>query len=572
MLDNIIGKLNKKIQRINPNINLALKDDCALITGATDSWDEIVAIGRMVAKTKKFYSVINNIKLNNFVEPEMTKSKIVDKAYDGLAVDVLVVGGGVVGAAIIRELTKYKLKVALVEKEEDLALHASSRNDGCIHVGVDLSSKTKKLKYLRRSVLGYEKLAQDLDVDYEKMGQIVAFKSNWLRLLYPFLKLKIKKNGIQETKFLNHQELFAREPNLNKAAKFGIFFGTGASICPYNMTIALAESAVINGAKVFLSTAVLSMDVKNEEIVSVETNRGTIFPKVVINAAGVFSDVVAEMAGDKFFSIHPRKGTNAILDKKSKSGLMFQSTTIYDGFKKASKNYTKGGGIIPTVDGNILVGPTAVETPYREDFTTSCEEINQVFGKHQKNAPNLSQRDVITYFSGIRAATYEEDFIIQKGKWTKNIVHAAGIQSPGLTAAPAIAEDVAQYASEIIGNVMQNTDFNPYLKGITKVNKLSLEERNKLILSNPDYGQIVCRCEEISKGEIIDALRRPIAVPSIDAIKKRTRAGMGRCQGGFCQPLVIEIIAQEMGISLEDINKKGEGKILLHQTKGETHE
>ncbi|MFA5765284.1 MAG: (2Fe-2S)-binding protein, partial [Bacilli bacterium] len=185
---------------------------------------------------------------------------------------------------------------------------------------------------------------------------------------------------------------------------------------------------------------------------------------------------------------------------------------------------------------------------------------------------HLSQRDIITYFSGIRAATYEEDFVIQKGKWTRNIVHAAGIQSPGLTAAPAIADDVVAYACELLGKVSRNENFNPIRKGITRVNKLSYEERNKLILNHPDYGQIVCRCEEISKGEIIDALHRPIVVASVDAIKKRTRAGMGRCQGGFCQPLIVDIIAKETQNKLESINKKGDGKILLYQTKGEQHE
>ncbi len=572
MLDNIVNKLNKKIQLINPNITLSLKDDCALLSGLSNDWNEIVAVGRMVAKTKKFYSVINEIKLNNFIEPPMRISPIVDRMYEGMKLDVLVIGGGIIGAAILRELTKYNLNVALVEKEDDLAMHASSRNDGCIHVGIDLSSKTKKLEYLRRSVPVYEKLAKDLDVDYDKMGQIVAFKSNWEKIIYLILKLRIKKNGIQETTFLSQDELFMREPNLNKIAKFGILFGTGACICPYNMTIALAESAVINGANVLLSTAVLSMEVKDKEIVSVQTNRGKIFPKVVINAAGVFSDVIAEMAEDKFFSIHPRKGTNAILDKKATSGLMHQSTTIYEGLRKAAKTHTKGGGVMPTVDGNTLVGPTAFETPYREDFTTSNEQINQVFSKHKNNVPNLHPKDIITYFSGIRAANYEEDFIIQKGKWTKNIVHAAGIQSPGLTAAPAIAEDVVKYTCDILGTVGQNEKFNPIRKGLVKVNKLSYEERNKLIVKNPDYGQIVCRCEEISKGEIIDALHRPIVVPTIDAIKKRTRAGMGRCQGGFCQPLIMDIIAKEMKTSIDHVYKKGDGRILLYPTKGDRNE
>ncbi|MDD4124068.1 MAG: FAD-dependent oxidoreductase, partial [Bacilli bacterium] len=244
MLEKEIKKLSKRISKINPSVSISLKDDCALLDGVSDSWEEIVQIGRTVAETKKFYGVINEIKLKGFTEPEIKKPTISSDEYEGLKVDVLVIGGGIVGAAILRELSKYKLNVALVEKEDDLALHASSRNDGCIHVGIDLSSKTKKMKYLQRSVLIYEELAKDLNVDYDKMGQIIAFKSNMDRFFLPLLKLRIKKNKIQGTHYLNKRKLFELEPNLNRVAKFGILFTTGASICPYNMTIGLAENAV----------------------------------------------------------------------------------------------------------------------------------------------------------------------------------------------------------------------------------------------------------------------------------------------------------------------------------------
>lgn len=570
MLTKELKKFKKKIKNTYPNITATLKDDCILLEGTLKEYLDIVTIGNIAAKCK-FYNVINNIKLEGFIEPKMRTIGINDNKYDNMKVDVLVIGGGIVGCSILRELSKYNLNSVLVEKEEDLAMQASSRNDGCIHVGIDISYKTKKLQYLKRSVPIYKDLAKDLGVDYNEMGQLLAFDSNLYLLFYPILKKRIRQNDIKKVRLVNRKELFEIEPNINKKAKFGILFETGACICPYNMTIALAENAVMNNAKVLLSTAVVGMDVKENKIISVKTTRGVIYPKVVINAAGTFSDVVADMAKDKFFSIHPRKGTNLILDKLSKTYLMRKSSTLFGGLESNKKMHTKGGGIVPTIDGNILVGPSAIETPYRENFETDLETINAIINKHKHSAPSLSKKDIITYFTGVRAATYKEDFVIEKGKWTKNIVHAAGIQSPGLTAAPAIAEDIAKYTKEILEEngmkVEDNKNFNPIRKAKPILNKLSLEQRNELIKKNPDYGQIICRCEEISKGEIIDAIHSIIPVFTVDGIKRRVRAGMGRCQGGFCQPSVVSLIAQEQNININDVCKKGDGKIILCDTK-----
>ncbi|MFA7156955.1 MAG: FAD-dependent oxidoreductase [Bacilli bacterium] len=563
-----IIRLQKKISKLYKNIKVSSKEDCVVLKGELDNWSDIVNIGLMAASTKKFYGVINEIKLKGYKEAPMRISDIKDNEYDGIECDVLIVGGGIIGSAILHEFSKYNVNAILIEKENDLALQASSRNDGCIHVGIDLSNKSKKWYYLNRSLEIYEKLANDLKINYRKDGQTIVFTKNFQRLLLPFLKIKAKENNIKEVHVLNKKELEKLEPNTTPYAKFAVKFGNGAVICPYNMTIALAENAVLNGGKVFLETSLLDINMEGDVIKSVVTNRGTIYPKVLINAAGVFSDKIAKMANDQFFTIHPRKGTNAILDKKAKRYLSNSSIAVLGSSANHKTSHSKGGGVVPTIDYNPLVGPTAHETPFREDFTTDIQAINEVMSKHVSSMPKLSKNDIITYFSGIRAATYEEDFIVQKGKWTKNIVHAAGIQSPGITAAPAIAEDIVKFTQEVLNTKFTKNPKFSYKRGIKNpLRELDNETRNKYILENPDYGQIICRCEEISKGEVIDALNRPIPVNTISGIKRRVRAGMGRCQGSFCEPQVLKIISENKGISLENVKKKGNGKVLVGDIK-----
>lgn len=335
------------------------------------------------------------------------------------------------------------------------------------------------------------------------------------------------------------------------------------SVCPYGLTIAYAENAVQNGAEVALNTAVLSMDVKDGKIRSVLTNRGRIYPEIVINAAGVFAEDVAEMAGDRFYSIHPRRGTNAILDKKA--GKLMGGIASWKTLKKTS-GHTKGGGIVHTAHDNLLVGPDAVETYEKENFATQASSIENNFKKQQGTVKELSQRDIITYFTGVRAPAFEEDFVIERGRKTKNLIHCAGIQSPGLTTAPAVAKDVAKMAAKMVSAshpVKKNESYNPYRKGVPRLREMSPEQRNKLIQKRPDYGVMICRCEEISKGEIVDALCSPLPVYTVDGVKKRVRPGMGRCQGGFCMPLVAEIISEVTGQPLEKVKKSGGDSYLL---------
>ncbi|MCI2111121.1 MAG: FAD-dependent oxidoreductase [Bacilli bacterium] len=565
---NKLAKFQKRLAKKYPSFKAEAKDDCLVLTGETDEYLDKVRAGQMAAKTHYFYGVINDIKLKGYKEKPIKAPSIRDKSLDGRKVDVLVVGGGVVGCAILRELSKYDCSALLVEKEEDLAMGASSRNDGCVHVGIDLHKGSKKLKYLIRARAFYEQMCKDLDVPYRQDGQSVGFTNAWLRLpVGIFMRHQAKANRVPGGAIVMGRKKFMKiEPHLADEVKFGVYLPGGACTSPYELTVALGESAVKNGAKVSLSTIVEGMKVENHKVVSVATNRGTIFPRVVVNAAGTYSDVVAGMMGDRFFSIHPRKGTDSILDKAAEPHLSKTSTTVYPKLGEYAKTHSKGGAVMPTAERNALVGPDAVEVPDREDYSTAKESVNAVFAKQQHIIKGLSQRDIITYFSGVRAATYEEDFVVQKGKWTSNAIEAAGIQSPGLTAAPAIAQDVAKWAGEMLG-LAKKKSWDPIRKGPIRTRELSDEERGELIKKNPAYGHIVCRCEEISEGEIVDAIHSLIPPTTVDGVKRRARAGMGRCQGGFCQPLVVSIMAREEKRDPLSIAKKGEGKLFFRHTK-----
>lgn len=579
--------MKKTLQKIEKRIHLdfsdkicvSLKKNCIVLDGELDEWDDIVSAG-MMARNKKFLGVINNIKLTGFQE-KMKVPNITDNLYHNQKPDVLVIGAGVVGCAISRELSKLDLDIMLLDKDYDVALAASSRNDGDIHVGIDLKPSQQKHFYNSRGNKLYDKLSEELDIDFQRTGHIVIFYKWWEKfLIYPLIKLKSKMLNIPGLKFMSKEKLLEYEPGTPSWSAGGVFMPTGGEVSPYKLTVAFAENAADNGVKVCLNTVVTDMKVKDDKVVEVVTNRGTIFPKVVINAAGVYSDKIAEMADDKTFTIHPRKGINLILDKKCKN---YAATSMNkspfskfpDEKQKTTdkKKHTKGGGIVHTVDDNVLVGPTAVETPYREDNSTDKESIDHLMNKLKRVAEKMNYCDIITYFAGTRAATYEEDFVVRKGIFTKNVIQAAGIQSPGLTAAPAIAEDVACWVKEMLPDTKPNEKFNPIRKGIPHLAKMSQEDRNKLIKQNPDYGEIICRCEEISKGEIIDALNSPIPVHTLDSIKRRARPGMGRCQGGFCSPLVMQILADHKGVAIEDISKANDNSNILYgDTKGDKNE
>lgn len=565
-----VRKLQSRLaERFNGKVNISDEGQFLRLTGTLNSWEDAVAAGLMCAKKGAEKHIVNDIKINGTEKPKAILPKIRDKAIDKRAPDVLIIGGGVTGCAIARELTKEKLDILLIEKEYDVALHASSRNDGMIHPGIDITPGLLKKKMNNLGNKLYDRLCRDLEVPFERSGQYLCFTKGWhlplMALSIPYFNL----TAAGKAHLFTGKKLRKVEPDVSDEAKCAIFFDGAGMICPYGLTIALAENAIDNGAEISLNTAAISMEVEEGRIKSVTTNRGTVYPKVVINAGGVFAEDIAEMAKDRFFSIHPRKGTNSILDKKARRHI----NTIYSLMGTSSKtNHTKGGGIVGTVDGNVLIGPDAVETIEKENFATHKSSIDNSFAKHNHAGKWLTSGDIITYFTGIRSATYEEDFIIEKGRFTENIIHAAGIQSPGLTAAPAIALEIERILLTLLPGTQKNPDFNPLRKSIVHPKELSDEARAALIKENPDYGQIVCRCEEVSKGEILDAMRRSLPCDTVDGIKRRVRPGMGRCQGGFCGQQVVKLISEEKYIPLEEVCKGYPGSRILFGEKGDSHE
>lgn len=566
-----IDKLNRKLNKsFGGKISARLSENCIVMSGELDKWEDVIAACQMAATKSSDCHVVNDIVFTGAEIEPMRVPELQDDALEGEKCDVLVVGGGISGCSIARELSRYKLDILLVDKEADFALGASGRNDGEVHPGVDLGKGSLKHKYIRRANAMYDKLCEELDVPFKRVGQYACFKSIFL---LPFVWLytlwRRFVDGIEDTRIVLAKKIRKTAPELNEEFAFAISNPSSGSVSPYNLTIAYAENAVMNGAKISLNTAVLGMELKDGKIISVKTNRGTVYPKLVINAAGVFSDEIARMAADRFFSIHPRRGTNSILDKKT--GAKFATIASVVGAQTPGQTHTKGGGILHTAHDNLLIGPDAIETWERENTATTKESIERVFTKQRITMPNLTERDIITYFTGVRAPTFEEDFIIERGRKCENIIHVAGIQSPGLTTAPAVAEDVSEMAVSVLGGAEKNESFNPIRKAPPKLSEMSDEERSKLIAENPDYGVIVCRCEEISRGEILDALNSPICVPTVDGIKKRVRPGMGRCQGGFCSPIVTKMIAEYLGVPITEVRKASDASpIVFESRKGET--
>ena len=583
-----LKRLEKKLRKqVSDQIQCDLCEGSVRLVGTVNTWEDVVSAGYLAARYP-FREVINDLKaetvqhsraslshasLNQMQHPNPLKEERAAFEY----ADVTIIGAGIIGSAIARELSKYDLKILLLDKEYDVGVHASSRNDGMIHPGIASKTGTLKAKMNVRGVQLYKKIAEELEVPIRWCGSTILFESQISRCLKPFFRIKAHRLGMRGLKFLSKKEVYRLEPHLKKGVKWAVLCEESGVTSPYKMTIAYAENAIENGVKLMLNTEVLDIEVLNTRSqfepdsprFSVSTHQGMIHTRLIINAAGVHTDEIAQMVSDRFYTIHPRKGDVVLFDKK-KSDLVHG---ILGYMKDRSSKNTKGGGIIRTYEGNILVGPNAMEIPERECYSTDKNSLNQLLRQKLPQIPELHLEDDITYFTGIRAATYKEDFIIEASQKVPCFIHVAGIQSPGFASAPAIAERVEQltlsaFETLDLRPISKKERWHPNRKAIPTLAEMSLEERSRWIKANPDYGEIVCRCEEISKGEIIDALRRPIPVDTVDGIKRRVRAGMGRCQGGFCLPLVMSIIHEEKGVPMTQITQKsGESKIVQKETK-----
>ncbi|OHD25144.1 MAG: hypothetical protein A2Y38_05280 [Spirochaetes bacterium GWB1_59_5] len=531
-----------------------------VLEGEVTSYQNKVELGWAAAKSG-FKSVVNDIGVIGLSEEVLERPRAFDGLLDGTCYDVVVIGGGVVGSAIARELSRWNLSVALLEKEGDVAVHTSSRNDGMIHDGFAAKPGSKKAEYNVRGNRLWEPLCKELGIEFKRPGSLILFHSTLAATAYPIMAERARRNRVDGWEFWSRARVAAEEPDV-VADQHGAFFLPSAGVLsPYKATVALAESARMNGVHVVLEACVLGMELEAGRIERVVTNRGTCRAGVVINAAGNWADVVAAMAGDRFFSLHQRRGAELILDAASGSS---QRHILGMPRLLQIREKTKGGGLVKTVEGNILVGPTASESPGREDYATRPQELLEL-KKHLRLNTSLAMAQTITYFSGVRPCTYEEDFIIEKSERVSNLVHAAGIQSPGLASAPAIAQDVARMAVELVSAfkaVGPRPGWISDRPSPPEPRRLPLDQRAGLIERNSAYGRIVCRCEEVSEGEILDAIHAGIPATNMDAIKRRTRAGMGRCHGGFCTPRVMEILARETGTPLWAVTKKGPGSEL----------
>ncbi len=462
--------------------------------------------------------------------------------------DVAIIGAGVTGSAIARELSKYRVKACVIEREEDVCCGTSKANSAIIHAGFDATPGTLKAKLNVRGNEMMDQLSKELDVPFHRNGSLVVCTRQQDPALLEELLRKGIANGVKGLRILQREELLQMEPNLADDVSHALFAPTGAIVCPFHLTMALAENACDNGVDFFLNTSVTNIEKQNRSYL-LHTNKDVIETKVVVNAAGVYADLFNNMVSEHKLTIIPRRGQYCLLDKSAGTHV---SHTI---FQLPSK-MGKGVLVTPTVHGNLLVGPTAEDIDNRDGVNTTSQGLDSLAPRASESVKNLPMRQVITSFAGLRAHEVNGDFVIGEAADAPGFINAAGIESPGLSSAPAIGEMVAQLVQSIL-SLDPNPDFNGQRKGILNPEKLSLEERNQLIKKQPAYGNIICRCEMISEGEILDAIHRTLGARSLDGVKRRTRAGMGRCQAGFCSPRTMEILEREIPMSVFDITKSG---------------
>ncbi|MBD5547903.1 MAG: NAD(P)/FAD-dependent oxidoreductase [Lachnospiraceae bacterium] len=469
--------------------------------------------------------------------------------------DVIIIGAGVSGCAIARELSRFKLKIAVLEKALDVCEGTSKANSGIVHAGYDAKPGTLKARLNVEGSRKMEALSRELDFPYKRNGSIVLCFDEKEKDKLHELKARGEVNGVEGLSILNRQELLEVEPGVGDGAAAALYAPTGAIVCPFGLNIALAENAAVNGAEFVFGEQVLDIQ-KQPYGYLVHTEKKDYETKVVVNAAGVYADEIHNMVSENKMKITPRRGEYLLFDKdvgNMVSHTLFQLPTALG----------KGILVTPTVHGNLLMGPTAQDIPKKEGTDTSREGLERVLGQAALSVSRIPVKQVITSFAGLRAHITqfpegaEDDFVIGQVADAPGFIDVAGIESPGLSCAPAIGEYVADMVISLLHPYPKN-DFVSTRKGISSMALSSDEECHRLIKENPAYGNVVCRCEMVTEGEILDAIRRPLGARTTDGIKRRTRAGMGRCQSGFCNPKVVEILARELQVEESRIRKSGE--------------
>ena len=472
--------------------------------------------------------------------------------------DVIIIGAGVSGCAIARELSRYKLKTMVLEKALDVCEGTSKANSGIAHAGYDAKPGTLKAKLNVEGSRRMKALSEELDFPYKQNGSLVLCFDEKDRSKLEELKKRGECNGVPDIRILNREEVLYLEPGAGEQVVSALYAPTGAIVCPFGLTIALAENAAVNGVEFQFGTKVKVIR-KAAEGYLIETNKGNFETKLVINAAGVYADELHNMVSEEKMKLTPRRGEYLLCDKLSKgipSHTLFQLPTALG----------KGVLVTPTVHGNLLIGPTAEDIEDKEGIETTAEGMELIREKATLSVKELPLRQVITSFAGLRAHG-GEDFIIGEVPDAPGFIDVAGIESPGLTCAPAIGVYVADIVKKLLSPA-EKENFIAERRGIPSMALASGQERQRLILENPAYANVICRCEMVTEGEIIDAIRRPVGARTTDGIKRRTRAGMGRCQSGFCNPKVVEILARELGVDESEVLKSGEDSWYLLREEG----
>lgn len=475
--------------------------------------------------------------------------------------DVIIIGAGVTGCAVARELSRYDCSVLVIEKDEDVCCGTSKANSGIVHAGYDAKPGTLKAKMNIRGNEMMTSLCEELDIPFKKIGSLVVCTDEANRGGIEDLYQRGISNGVPGLEILEKDELREIEPNISDDAVCALYAPTAGVICPFRLNAALGECAEQNGVVFRFDTRVKDIR-RTDDSWTVVTDKDTYMARAVVNAAGCHADELHNLVSDTKYHITPRRGDYMLLDRS------------LDGFVKhvifpQPTKMGKGILVTPTVHGNTLVGPTAIDTDDKDEAPVTSEGLSKVQEGAVKNVKGLPLKQVITGFSGLRAHEDGGEFILEEASGCPGFFDCVGIESPGLTACPAIGEYMAWLVSEKLGLVKKDS-WNGICRDVIKPFELPAEERAALIKAHPEYGRIICRCETITEGEIIDSIRRPLGAKSLDGVKRRTRAGMGRCQGGFCSPRVMEILSRESGLPLDSITKSGgDSHIVTGRTKDE---
>ena len=472
--------------------------------------------------------------------------------------DVAVIGGGVIGGMIARWLSAYDLKICILEKEHDVARGASAANSSIVHAGFDAKVGSMKAKMNVRGSEMMAEVCRELGVKYQNNGSLVIGFGDADRTALEELLARGNENGVKGLRIIEKEELFSMEPNLSPNAVCALHAPTGSIVCPYELTIAAVGNAMDNGAELMIGFCVSRIETRPDEY-EIFSGEQSVRARYVVNAAGLFADRIAKMVGDDSFDIHPRRGEYLLLDKEC--GGIVRNTIFCTPSKMG-----KGILVTPTVDGNLLVGPTSVDAEDKADRSTSPEGLAFVRQKTSEMTTGIPFGKTVTTFCGLRAVGSTGDFIIRLSR--PRFVNVAAIESPGLSSSPAIAEYVTSLLSDEGLELKARKNYLATRPAVHAFREGTVEEKNEMIKKDPSYGRIICRCEGVSEGEIRAAIRQNPRPHDLDGVKRRTRAQMGRCQGGFCSPYIVELLAKEEGIPFESVTKFGGSSLInLEKTK-----